>query len=93
MLVLWDDLKKTKIGVITITEPILEVKLSKGLINIIVKDKCLIFSLKTLKHLYTLDDVNLLSSKLFSISFGSNPICYAYSSLTNNHQVKVAKCK
>jgi len=92
MLILWDDLKKTKIGVITLSEPILDVRLSIGLINIIVKDKCLIFSLKTLKQLYALDDINLKTPKLFTNNFSSNPIVYAYSSQTNNHQVKIAKC-
>ena len=93
MLILWDDLKKTKIGVITLTEKIIGVKLSKGFINIIVKDKCLIFSLKTLKHVYTFEDVNMANKDLFTVSFGSNPIVYAYSSVSNTIQLKVAKCK
>lgn len=91
-LVIWDDYGKKKLGVIILTENIVDFRVSKTLIYITVPEKILIFELMTLQYLGVLEDVDLNMNKI-SFSIEHNPNIVAYGSWSNSSSIKISKCK
>ena len=93
-LTIWDDLNKCSIGSIQMDENILDVKLSSGIIFIIISNKACLFSVKNLKHQLTIEDIQCNSKyKYISVSYDSNPLVLATNSYSNGHQMVIHKCK
>lgn len=92
-LVLWDDIKKLKIGVIMLKERIIDAKIFKEAIYILVPDKILIFDTRTLKYIYTIMDVDHIKTKSLYLSVNMNPVVLVNIPQTRPNQLKITKCK
>jgi hypothetical protein len=73
-------------------EKILDFRISKTLIFIIIPLKILIFELSTLQYLGILEDFFYFDNKL-SFSLEKNPNLIAYISNSNRAIIKIHKCK
>lgn len=91
--VVWDDIKRKKIGIVMLKETIYSVKIHKEAIYVQIFNKILVFDLKNLQYLFTLIDVNCLSSDKLLISNQGNPIVMAYQPSSRLYQLKIAKRK
>lgn len=91
-LVVWDDMRRMKIGMIILKEKIINFYLTKNAIFIMIKHKMLVFELVTLKYVCSFEDVDLPINKM-SISLMTNPIIMAYGSWSNKSIIKINKCK
>jgi len=90
--VVWDDIKRKKIGVIMLKEKVYSLRVHREAIYVQVFNKILAFELKTLKFLFTLVDVNCLSPDKLLTSHESNPVVLAYQPASRLYQLKIAKC-
>lgn len=90
--VIWDDIKRKKIGIIMLKEKIYALRVHREAIYVQVFNKILAFELKTLQYLFTLVDVNCLSSDKLLTSHESNPVVLAYQPASRLYQLKIAKC-
>ena len=90
-MVVWDDNKKKKLGIIILKDKIYALKIQKEAIYIQVFNKILIFDLINLSYLFTITDVNCLSSDHFVISSETNPIVLGYQPSTKMNQIKFIK--
>jgi hypothetical protein len=91
-LIVWDEIKKMKIGVIMLKENILDAYANKEAIYILVKNKILVFGLKNLNYIYTIRDVDHLKTACLYISRNSNPVIIATIPSTRTNQLKITKC-
>jgi hypothetical protein len=91
-LVIWDDIKKMKIGVILLKEKIIDAQMTKEAIFIMVPNKILIFNAKDLSYIYTVRDVDHVKSERVSISYQTNPCILVNIPLTRANQLKITKC-
>jgi hypothetical protein len=91
-LIIWDDIKKMKKGVIMLKENILDVYLNKEGIYILVRNKILVFGLNNLNYLYTIHDVDHIKTNSLYISRNSNPVVIAIIPSTRSNQLKITKC-
>jgi hypothetical protein len=89
-LVLWDDFKKAKLGMIILEEMIVSFKLTKYALFIIIPRKILLFELFSLKYVCTFDDVSI-DLKKNALNFTTNPIILAYPSVSNKSHIKISK--
>jgi hypothetical protein len=91
-LIIWDDFRRSKIGMIMLQHKILDIKLTKNAIFIQVPFKILMFELISLKYVCSFYDVD---SNINRISYGilTNPIVLAYSSQCNKSIIKITKGK
>jgi hypothetical protein len=94
-LILWDDSKKKKVGVILLKEDIIvyDVKITKQAYFILLKNKILVFSVSGLKYLTTIYDIECcrgVNDKLVMTYF--NPITILNKQLARNNQIKITKC-
>jgi hypothetical protein len=89
-LIIWNDSRKKKLGVIMFKDKIYDVKLAKEAFYIMLSDKILVFSTKECKYVLTLDDVDM--NRKFYISYNINPAVLLHNSLSKPHQLKVTKC-
>lgn len=91
--VIWDDVKRKKIGIIMLKERIYALKVHREAIYVQVFNKIIAFELKSLNYLFTLIDVNCLSSDKLLTSHESNPVVLAYQPASRLYQLKIAKRK
>jgi len=91
-LIVWDDIKKMKIGVIMLKENILDAYANKEAIYILVKNKILVFGLKNLNYVYTIRDVDHLKTVCLYLSRNSTPVVIATIPSTRTNQLKITKC-
>jgi len=91
-LVIWDDYKKIKIGMIILKEKILNFKLTKNAIFVYIHKKILLFDLLNLDYIYSFDDVEDGVRK-FCLSSSTNPTVMAYTGDKNKSVIKIYKCK
>ncbi len=91
-LILWDDFKKKKLGLIILKESIIDFRISKTLIYVLLPFKILIFELLTLQYLGILEDVDFNLNKI-SFSLETTPNLVAYGSWSNKSIIKISKCK
>ena len=92
-LVVWDDIKRKKIGMIVLKEKIYEVRVHKEAIYIQIFNKILVFDFKKLSFLFSFSDVNCLASDRLITSHENNPVTLAYQPSSRLYQIKIAKCK
>jgi hypothetical protein len=92
-LVIWDDMKRNKIGVIMLKDKIADVKVNKEAIYIMIPNKIIVFGMKTLSYICTIHDVDHLKSQKLCMSISSNPVILLHVPNTRSNQVKVTKCK
>lgn len=90
--VIWDDIKRKKIGIIMLKEKVYALKVHREAIYVQVSNKILAFELKNLKFLFTLMDVNCLSADKLLTSHESNPLVLAYQPASRLYQLKIVKC-
>lgn len=91
-LIVWDDSKKKKIGLIIMKEKIIDFRISKSLIYVILPKKILIFELSTLLYIGILEDFSYTNNQL-SFSLEKTPNLIAYVSNSNKAIIKIHKCK
>lgn len=92
-LIIWDEIKKMKLGVIMLRENILDVYVNKEGIYLLVRNKILVFGIKNLNYLYTIHDVDHDKSNYsLYISKNSNPVVIATIPSTRSYQLKITKC-
>ena len=93
--VIWDDIKKKKIGFIMLKnkENISDFKMTKQGIFIMIPNKILIFGLKNLNYIYSIDDINHIKSHRILISYDTNPCVLLNIPSTRSNQIKISKCK
>jgi len=91
-LIVWDDIKKMKIGVIILKENIIDAYVNKEAIYLLVNSKILVFGLRKLNYLCTIRDVDHLKTNSLCISRNSNPVVVATFPSTRTNQLKVSKC-
>jgi len=89
--VIWDDVKRKKLGIIILKEKIYSVQVHKEAIYVQIFNKILAFEFTTLKYLFTLIDVNCLSSDKLLTSHNINQVVLAYQSSLRLYQFKIAK--
>ncbi len=70
---------------------IINFKITKNAIFILIPNKILLFELLTLKYVCTFDDVNLDSRKM-SVGLLTSPIILAYPTISNKKLIKISKC-
>jgi hypothetical protein len=95
-LILWDDSKKKKIGVILLKEKIYDAKITKQAFFILLKNKILVFSVTGFKFLTTIYDIDCrqgLNENLVMTYISSSPITILNLPLARNNQIKITKCK
>jgi hypothetical protein len=92
-MITWDDNKKKKLGIIILKDKIYSIKVQKEAIYIQIFNKILIFDLKNLNYLFSITDVNCLSSDHFVLSYDTNPIILGYQSASKMNQIKFIKSK
>ena len=90
-LIIWDDCNKKKLGLIIMKENIIDFRISKSLIYIILPSKILIFELLTLQYIGILEDFDYFCNKL-SFCLESTPNLVAYGSSSNKAIIKINKC-
>ena len=66
-LIIWNDVKKAKIGLLFLKDPIFDFEVTKNLIFVFSTSKIYIFELKTFRYITKIENINM-NSKLFSIS-------------------------
>ena len=91
-LILWDDIKKLKIGVIILKEKIIDAKIFKEAIYIMITNKILIFGTRNLNFLYSINDIDHSRTQNLFISVNVNPIVIVNVPMTRPNQLKVTKC-
>lgn len=91
-LILWDDFKKKKLGIVILKEKIVDFRISKNLIYIMLPFKILMFELMTLQYIGILEDIDFNMNKI-SFSLESNPNLVACGSWNNKSIIKINKCK
>ena len=91
-LIIWDDFRRSKIGMIMLQPKILEIKLTKNAIFILVENKILMFELISLKYVGSFYDVVNDINKC-SLGFMTNPLVLAYTSQSNKSVIKICKSK
>jgi hypothetical protein len=91
--VLWDDMKKIKIGVILLKEKIFDAQITKESIFILLSNKIMIFNTKDLSYVFTIKDVDHIRTSRISISYNTNPIVCVNIPSTRSNQLKITKCK
>jgi hypothetical protein len=88
--VVWDDSAKKKLAVIMFKEKVINVCLSKEGIYIMLPGKIVVFSMKGLKFILAISDVE---SNKMCISYNINPAVLLHTSAIKQNQLKVTKCK
>jgi hypothetical protein len=91
-LIVWDDIKKMKIGVIMLKENIIDAYVNKEGIFLLVKNKILVFGLRNLNYLCTIEDVDHIKTSRICISKFSNPVVVATIPPWRKNQLKISKC-
>jgi hypothetical protein len=89
--IIWDDSTKKKLAVIMFKEKVVHVCLSKEGVYILLPTRILVFSMRELKYIMTISDVQ--SRHKMCISYNINPAVLLHSSFTRSNQLKVTKCK
>jgi hypothetical protein len=92
-LVLWDDMKKLKIGVILLKEKIIDAQITKEAIFILLPNKIMIFNTRDLSYVYTIRDVDHVRTGRVSISYNTNPLVCVNIPSTRSNQLKITKRK
>ena len=97
-IIIWDDLRKRKIGVLMLNESIFEIKVSKTAIFAILeskvkyfKDKIIVFEILNLKFLFTINQVNSIS-KLISFIQVHDIAILAYTNSWKSEEINILKC-
>lgn len=90
-LILWDDLKKNKTGVIMCNEKVLDFRFTKQAIFLFLRKKIILFDVISLQYITTIEDFEYNPCKI-SLNSNSNPVIFAFCSWSNKSQVKVNKC-
>ena len=90
--VLWDDMRKVKIGMIILKNKISDFKLTKDAVFLLTGNKILMFEMCSLKFVNAIEDVQPDLNKT-SFTVLNNMIVLAYSSLSNPSMIKINKCK
>lgn len=91
-LVLWDDIKKKKIGVIILKEKIIDAKIFKEGIYIMITNKILIFDTKNLNFIFAISDVDHYKTQKLYTSIHNNPVVIVNISSSRLNQMKITKC-
>jgi hypothetical protein len=89
--IIWDDMKRAKIGMLLFKERVMDLKLTKNAIFIILQKKILLFELLTLKYVMTFEDTEC-STKTTSVNQSGNQIVLAHTSSSNKSIIKITKC-
>ena len=90
--VLWDDMRKIKIGMIILKNKIWDFKLTKDAVFLFARNKILMFEMSSLKFVNAIEDVQL-DPKQTSFSVLNDMIVVAFSSWSNPSTIKINKCK
>lgn len=90
-IVIWDDLRKTKLGIIFLKSTCNDIKIRREMIICNSDTYLYVFELMSLKLLFTIDDCNFLLP--ISINYIGNPCFIAYQGKTNPSQIKICKVK
>jgi len=91
-LVIWNDIKKMKIGMIILNDKIIDAKIFKDLIYILIPQKILLFGTRNLNYIYTINDVDAIKMNNLLISADSNPNVIINIPLSRSNQLKITKC-
>lgn len=89
---IFDDYSKRKLGYIVTNHKITGVKVDKAFICLSLPHKLLLFDLKTLQYLTSVEDISL-DSRQISSSLLKNRLSIAYVSNLNQNHIKIQKCK
>lgn len=92
-LVVWDDTRRKKVGVIMFNkdDKISDVKITKETIFVMIPNKIILFSIRDLKYIYTIHDVDHSRHKIY-INDLTNPFLLLHTSYTRPYQLKITKC-
>lgn len=90
-LVVWDDSKKFKLGLIILKQKIIDIRTTKNVLYLMVAHKILLYEMVTLNYICTLEDVDFNIHKV-SVSLIPNPTAIAYGSWSNTSVIKINKC-
>jgi hypothetical protein len=87
-------MRNIKIGMIILKDKIINIKITKNILFITIQNKILVFELRDLKYITTIDDVDTTKiENKHSISTFANPIVVAHTSWSNPDMIKINKCK
>jgi hypothetical protein len=91
-LAIWDDLTRKKIALIILKRNIIDFRVSKCAIFILLENKILIYETKSLRYIMTIQDVDSYIDK-FTTTSNYNPLVVAHISASNKSMIKSYKFK
>jgi hypothetical protein len=89
-LAIWDDLTRKKIALIILKRNILDFRLTKSVIFILIESKIVLYETKSLSYITTIEDVDSYIDK-FTTTINSNPLVVAHISASNKSMIKSYK--